>query len=269
MIPFTRQRLSQALIGGFLIGSSLIGYAQEAGTPGIVRITDARPKGVPAKTVGFGGHMTAGQYHSLGDYSVGGCPECGGDCQTGHCQHGHCHHGWLKRHFQEHYGKHSADYGFSEPGKSPIYRRGVQYNQYYPSAWYGTAGGGLAPGQTYPMVYMPTDTTQLGYYYQHVPFWMPNPNALPARPVPSQWHQYGVNGVGAYGHGYGASCPAGDEWVESTTVVPNSTPVPAPVNANPAPVPAPAPAIQPAPVPDAPRNDSAQNLHIRRASGTR
>ena len=60
------------------------------------------------------------------------------------------------------------------------------------------------------MVYQPTDTTQLGFYYQHVPTWQPQPDRLPARPIPSQWnivpppvsaaqfnHGYG------YGHGYG------------------------------------------------------------------
>src|SRR5690606_22022975 len=37
-------------------------------------------------------------------------------------------------------------------------------------------------------VYMPTDTTQLGYYYQHVPYWLPRPNAVPPAPRPADWH---------------------------------------------------------------------------------
>ena len=36
---------------------------------------------------------------------------------------------------------------------------------------------------------MPTDTTQLGYYYQTVPRWHPNPNMVPPAPNPRQWHQ--------------------------------------------------------------------------------
>jgi hypothetical protein len=34
---------------------------------------------------------------------------------------------------------------------------------------------------------MPTDTTQLGYYYQHAPAWRPAP--APGAPIPSQWHR--------------------------------------------------------------------------------
>ena len=52
--------------------------------------------------------------------------------------------------------------------------------------WYGA--GADYSGSYAPMVYQPTDTTQLGYYYQHVPFWQPMPNRLPPRPIPAQWH---------------------------------------------------------------------------------
>lgn len=34
-----------------------------------------------------------------------------------------------------------------------------------------TQSGGRLPGGTYPTVYQPTDTTQLGYYYNYVPTW--------------------------------------------------------------------------------------------------
>ncbi len=33
--------------------------------------------------------------------------------------------------------------------------------------------GGRLPGGIYPMIYHPTDTTQLGYYYNYVPTWQP------------------------------------------------------------------------------------------------
>ncbi len=298
MIPQFGRRLTRAVLGGFLIGSSLIGLAQEDAAPGVVRITDARPKGVPAQTVGFHGHNLPGQYVEMG----GTCPS--GDCPSGyggcpHCQGGHgwghhCHakHAHLKALFCEHYGKHSADHGFSIPGKTPIYRRGVQYNSYYPSAWYGTPGGGLTGGQAYPMVYQPTDTTQLGYYYQHVPFWMPNPNVLPQRPIPSQWHNlapaanvpwagHGHFGLLGHGHFHGHHhghwgeaeyCPpAASTWAESSGVMSTPAPVYSQPTLQPTPgTTSPAPATidpPPAPTPDtAPKNDSAQNLHIRRAA---
>jgi hypothetical protein len=38
-----------------------------------------------------------------------------------------------------------------------------------------------------PHIYMPTDTTQLGYYYQHAPAWTPAPP--PGAPIPSHWHR--------------------------------------------------------------------------------
>jgi len=272
-------RLAQAILGGFLIGSSLIGYAQDSSAPGVVRISDAKPAGVPVHTVGFGKHQMQGEYHNMGGAYIDGCPECYADCPSGHCHHGHCH--FCQKLFREHYCKHSADHGFSIPERNPIYRRGVQYNQYFPSSWYGTPGGGIAAGQVYPTVYQPTDTTQLGYSYQHVPFWMPNPNALPARPIPSQWHvmtppaqpllsyqdpgYYGHHGWGHHKRGrHGGRgefyCPPGDGWVESPAMMPSAMPTtaqPVPQSSNP----------PPAPIPDAavPKNDSAQTQPIRRA----
>jgi len=252
MIPQRLRRLSRAVLGGFLIGSSLIGYAQENESPGLVRITDARPKGVPIRNASLG-HAGRGEYHNIGgNYAGSGdCPECYGD---GHGHHGH------KGLFREHYCKHSPDHGYSTPGKIPIYRRGVQYNQYFPAAWYGTANGGITAGN-YPQIYQPTDTTQLGFYYQHVPYWQPNPNALPPRPIPAQWHRRVPTANapwnnGGWGHGYGggAYCPPGSGWTESSTLTP--TPMQSAPTATPAPTPVPA-----AP----PQDDSALNLHIRRA----
>lgn len=272
MSPLFRRRLSRAVLGGFLIGSSLIGFAQDDSTPGIVRISDARPRNVPAQTVGLSSHHYQGEYVDFG----GACP---GDCPNGYgCPYGkHCH---LGKFFHEHYCSHSADHGFSIPGKYPIYRRGVQYNAYFPAKWYGTSGDTFAQAPIYPTVYQPTDTTQLGYYYQHVPFWMPNPNALPPRPIPAQWHNlvpvahlpwdHAHGGYGGLWHGKhgrwgrGGYCPPGDGWVEGTTVAPSMTPTPNNQQSIEQVPPATEPA--PSPTPDAPKNDSAQNLHIRRAA---
>ena len=45
----------------------------------------------------------------------------------------------------------------------PVERDAVRYYTYWPAKWYGEPGWRLAP--SFPMVYMPTDTTQLGVYY--------------------------------------------------------------------------------------------------------
>jgi hypothetical protein len=71
-------------------------------------------------------------------------------------------------------------------------------------------------------VYMPTDTTQLGFYYQHAPRWLPAPGMIPAAPNPNDWHQPLCNNPGVV---VGASaeysnCPA-------ATVESSSAPTPA------------------------------------------
>jgi hypothetical protein len=167
--------------------------------------------------------------------------------------------------FCEHYCTPAADHGFSIPAKYPIYRRGVQYNAYFPAKWYGTPGETFASAPIYPTVYQPTDTTQLGYYYQHVPFWMPNPAMLPPRPIPAQWHHllpaahvpwHGHFGPGIYGH-HGH---LGAGWVESNSVAPSPAPDQQP-SIEQVPPPSDTP---PAPVPEAPKSNSAQ-MPIRRA----
>lgn len=80
------------------------------------------------------------------------------------------------------------DYGWNAPVKVPVVRRGVTYYRYYPEQWYGTGASPAGKYRAYPQVYSPTDTTQLGYYYQQVPYWQPAPYRLPPPPVPSHWH---------------------------------------------------------------------------------
>lgn len=93
----------------------------------------------------------------------------------------------------------APDYGWSEPGKWPIVRRSPVYTRYYPDAWYGT-GKSNQQAQAYPVVGQPTDTTQLGYYYQTVPQWQPNPSMLPPPPHPRDWmyRPYELGPDGAY-----------------------------------------------------------------------
>ncbi len=100
--------------------------------------------------------------------------------------------------------RHKEWYGYENQGpwqrviRRPIYRVPVSYARYWPSSYYT---GGYNPAARYaapmPMVYQPTDTTQLGFTYQRVPQWQPRQNAIPGAPWPPNWHytipvRYGV-----------------------------------------------------------------------------
>ena len=76
--------------------------------------------------------------------------------------------------------------GWDQPGRRPMYRTWVPYHKFFPNSWTGTAAP--AEQRRAPMVYMPTDTTQLGYYYQHVPTWHSYAGMLPPVPRPADWH---------------------------------------------------------------------------------
>lgn len=230
--------------------------AQDSGSVGIVRISDRRP-GTPVKPASFHGHQ--GGYVD----NSGTCPT--GDCQYGNnCQRGPCFHGF----FQERYCKNSPDHGYSPPAKYPLHRRGVQYNQYFPQQWYGTPG---ASYQAAPMVYQPTDTTQLGFYHQHVPFWQPNPSMMPQRPVPAQWH---ITAPPAYasgfhqgygGYGFGGVGSQNCDYQTTTTPTPASTASPTPADST---APAEIKSTNPeASLPPSPRQfeNAAASGHIRRA----
>lgn len=79
----------------------------------------------------------------------------------------------------------APDYGWSPPAKVSIRRQNVTYGNY---AANGQRGGGNGQSmRRAPFVGTPTDTTQLGYYYQHAPTWQPR-NILPVPPDPRQWH---------------------------------------------------------------------------------
>ncbi|MEZ6125321.1 MAG: hypothetical protein R3C49_19405 [Planctomycetaceae bacterium] len=78
------------------------------------------------------------------------------------------------------------DSGWAPPASVPLTRSGGWYTSYQPGQWYGNPGGGYGPAA--PMVYQPTDTTQLGYSYARVPTWRPNPGMIPPVPQPSNFH---------------------------------------------------------------------------------
>jgi hypothetical protein len=82
-----------------------------------------------------------------------------------------------------------SDYGFVPPTAWPyVERQAVEYNRYLADPLYGTPGMRYANVQL-PMVYMPTDTTQLGFHYMHVPQWRPDLSMYPPAPNPIQWER--------------------------------------------------------------------------------
>ncbi len=83
----------------------------------------------------------------------------------------------------------SPDYGWSRPVKRPVLNRiPVQYYKMDPDYWYGDPRA-FEGAYQFPIVYQPTDTTQLGFSYARVPTWQPNPAMLPAPPWPSVYHR--------------------------------------------------------------------------------
>ena len=98
------------------------------------------------------------------------------------------------------------DYGWQAPVAYPVQRVPVGYNKWYPQQWYGLPGS-QKPAVA-PVVFMPTDTTQLGYYHQQVPTWQPlPPGHLPAAPDPRLLHT--------------RTCPAGPDVSVYGGVYPN------------------------------------------------
>ena len=75
--------------------------------------------------------------------------------------------------------------GWHPPARLPVNRDGIWYHNYWPQAWYGNPGGGFIGNA--PMVYQPTDTTQLGYSYTRVPTWR-TVRMVPPTPCPAAFH---------------------------------------------------------------------------------
>ncbi|REJ70867.1 MAG: hypothetical protein DWQ29_24935, partial [Planctomycetota bacterium] len=55
----------------------------------------------------------------------------------------------------------SPHYGWTQPGRLPMRRTWVPYHKFFPNTWTGLQDA--APPVRRPVIYMPTDTTQLGY----------------------------------------------------------------------------------------------------------
>ncbi len=122
----------------------------------------------------------------------------------------------------------SPDHGWCRPIKYPIRRMPVQYYSYWPARWYGEPGSGIAPNAPrFPVIYTPTDTTQLGVYYQRVPQWLPNPAMIPPPPWPTEWHRRYCPGGGPAGTTVGSTAAKPKEQKESESQ-PKATPAPVP-----------------------------------------
>ncbi len=293
-------KLALIAVGALACLASLAGHSfADDEAEGIVRICDQ----VPGQG-GVGGHSPGG---SCRNQSAAGCP----NCQPGHPCRSHCGSGYRNCGTYGYYGNgncgyygygcmrpcghvhqfldwfnphgmctHSPDHGYAPPGKMHTpHPQQVAYVKGFPDSWTGQQGAGGVGSPRATSIYMPTDTTQLGYYYQAVPRWQPNPSMVPPTPIPSQWHRelcqdQGQGGCKQCRGGHAAgSCPhckgqaheahAGNgETIISERVI-DSEPSPAPV-VDPQPQPievAPTPPVDPAP-PAAPL-EKAENLNLQ------
>ncbi|MEZ6045204.1 MAG: hypothetical protein R3C11_06400 [Planctomycetaceae bacterium] len=190
--------LASAVAG--MIGLCTAAQADE----GVARIADANYSGEP-QLLSFQGSSV-----EYGGYVEGGCPNCNpyGGCDSGCEKDGWCN-------------KYPADAGWGRPIRNYITNTPVQYLKRWPDATHGITPE--AAMQRYPMVYMPSDTTQLGFTYQRVPSWQPKPWMLPPMPWPNQWHQREYGYKTPY---WGAPCQGvvySDVTYESPTPVESTT----------------------------------------------
>lgn len=216
--------ISYSSLGTMAVLMTVVLSGQAKADEGVVRITDnpatARNNVRPVST----SYSTAG-YGYYGNGYCDDCQQCEGDsCECKKCCKG-CY---------------PADAGWGRPMRNPIYRIPVSYLKRWPDAVSGNTASGAAP--VYPMVYQPTDTTQLGFTYQVAPRWQANPAMLPPMPWPNQWHSRECGYRGCCGNPNCDKCLFGNclkpvepyygynsygnsyEVVEPTTVVPAEQP---------------------------------------------
>lgn len=118
-----------------------------------------------------------------------------------HCQHGgysdqgaycdHCDPCLDNRHCRSGFGRcrtriSAASYA-RPPVLPPVRRYPKVYNRYWADHVTRDSGSAVrvANYPSYPMIHTPTDTTQLGYTYVHVPYFHFRPEMLPPAPGPS------------------------------------------------------------------------------------
>ncbi|MAT16852.1 MAG: hypothetical protein CMJ46_16455 [Planctomyces sp.] len=178
MSRVVRTAMAVALFGGLTMSAQ----ADE----GVARIADAASAGEP-QLLSFEGQPVDGGVYYEGAY---GCPngECYGGCEEGGCAKDGC------------FNMYPADAGWGRPIRNYIEHVPVSYLKRWPDRVHGIHHPG--PMKMYPIVYQPTDTTQLGFTYQRVPTWQPKPWMVPPMPIPSQWHRREA-GYRTYSYGYG------------------------------------------------------------------
>lgn len=180
-----------------LVGIGLFGRSLQAADDGVAHVRFQQP------AAAGNGHASSNQYYMLYGSQArkrvnptywtwmpkpfhGCCDYCGSTNCSGH-------NGvwtapavrWL---LDPDYYAVAPDYGWSPPSKRPIVRNNVTYQKRRPDTWYGERTSGKPiRAKRYPIIAQPTDTSQMGYYYQHVPTWQPR-NILPQPPHPRHWH---------------------------------------------------------------------------------
>ena len=78
---------------------------------------------------------------------------------------------------------------WTAPENRYLERSPVIFPRMYPEKFYGQHGPKTpGPVRRYSIIPLPTDTSQQGFYYMHVPSWQPRAGMLPPIPRPSRWH---------------------------------------------------------------------------------
>lgn len=167
---------------GLWVGLALVGAltgAAIAAEPGVVRIPNQIPAGTVEPVIFHPFRQNVPHYYDGWGH--------GGQCECGRCRHGLANGAAFIR----------------PPANWPLHRVPNKYNYYWSAEMGGAPRGHY---QQLPMVYQPTDTTQLGFYYTTSPRWRARPEMLPPAPMPHwplgmhrSWTGYGY---GHYGHGY-------------------------------------------------------------------
>ena len=239
-------KLALITLGALAGLASLAVQALADDSEGIVRISD----------------QGAGQAAPDG-HNAANCPQCQNGNGGGHNRQrtGHLHQffNWFHPEGQ---CPHSPDYGYAPPGKMHTpHPQQVAYQKGFPDSWTGQQGAGGYGGYDAPRpvaIYMPTDTTQLGYYYQAVPRWLPRQGMIPPTPIPSQWHRELCQGQGGAGcrhcrNGQTANAHSENGPEPHLAPVQEAKPDPAPPTFETAPAPIPVqPMIDPAVPPEEP-----------------
>lgn len=203
--------------------------------PGVASICDAGTQPCDCNATGSGcdtGNCNTGACNS------GNCET--GNCNTGNCNSGACNDGRCQSGGSVCSGLGSVcgsglcgsgacsgglcgaarfslfpDTGWNMPVKTPITRNPVSYSRYQPGSLYGSPGHGYSGN--FPMIYRPTDTTQLGFISHNVPYW--KRTRSPSMPAPSAIHNRNcpTGGYSAYGQGYNPRSHHSYPWFQHHT----------------------------------------------------